>query len=163
MGLEQRSFGVAHFTQQTGSLHIRHHQRERFGLAMFALPQSLYSFRIQRVTRKMIPSQSLNGKYRTLRNILCRHRDRIGLQMIWTISLIKKAHLWAASGAGVWLGMKAPIEWVSVFCFAGWTHGKNLHGRLFTVIRDILHNSETWSAIGTVDKGITVTPISRIK
>jgi hypothetical protein len=76
---------------------------------------------------------------------------------------IEQEHLWATKRAGVWLGVKAPVEWIVVFRLASWTHGKDLHGCLFTIIRDILYDREARATVGTVNERIVIAPVGRIE
>jgi hypothetical protein len=59
--------------------------------------------------------------------------------------------------------VKAAVEWIVIFLLAGWTHGKDAHGRLFAIIGYILHNSETWTTIGTVNERIAEAAIAGIE
>jgi hypothetical protein len=76
---------------------------------------------------------------------------------------IEQAHVGATKRAGVWLGVKAPVERIFVFRFASRAHREDPHGRLFTIIRDILHDGEAGAAVGAVDEGIAIAPIGRVE
>src|SRR6266851_769216 len=66
-------------------------------------------------------------------------------------------------GASIGLGVKAPIEWVVIFQLAGRAHREVPHGRLMTIIGHILNDRKTRSAVGTIDKRVSIAPISRIE
>ena len=55
--------------------------------------------------------------------------------------------------------MKPSIERVFVFSFAIRTHGKRRHRCLWSVVRNIFDDGETWSAVGAVDEGITIAAV----
>jgi len=52
------------------------------------------------------------------------------------------------------LSMKPAVVNIGVFFAAIVTHNEFTHGGFFTIIRQVLYNSEAWSAIGAVDKRI---------
>src|SRR5437764_10955968 len=68
-----------------------------------------------------------------------------------------------ANGAGVGLGMKAPIQWIIVFSMAGRAHWEDAHRCLVTVIRDILDNGEARATVGAVDERIAIAPVRGIE
>ena len=59
--------------------------------------------------------------------------------------------------------MEAAVERVVVFCLASRAHGKDLHGCLFAIIRDILHDGEAGAAVGAVDEGVAIAPVGRVE
>ncbi len=65
--------------------------------------------------------------------------------------------------ASVGLGMEAPIEWILVLRLAGRAHWEDAHGRLITIIRDILNDRKARTTIGAVDERIAVAPIPGIE
>ncbi len=65
--------------------------------------------------------------------------------------------------ASVGLGMKAPIEWILVLRLAGRTYWEDAHGRLITIIRDILNDRKARTTIGAVDERIAAAPIHGIE
>ena len=69
----------------------------------------------------------------------------------------------AADRAGIGLSVETPVERIVVFRLAGWTHGKDAHGRLISVVGDILHNREARPTVGAVDERIAVAAVGWIK
>jgi hypothetical protein len=59
--------------------------------------------------------------------------------------------------------MKPAIEGILIFSLACRAHLERGHGGQGTIIRDILNDRKSGTAIGAVGKGITVPPISRVK
>src|SRR5689334_14669401 len=59
-------------------------------------------------------------------------------------------HVWTAVGAGVWLGMEAPVQGVLVFSQAMRAHGKALHRGVWPVVRKGLDYAEARPAVRAV-------------
>ncbi len=69
--------------------------------------------------------------------------------------------MWATLRAGHRLGVEATIERVAIFFVTGRTQRKRRHHGKRAVVRHRANNGETWAAVGTVDKRITITPLAR--
>ncbi len=85
------------------------------------------------------------------------------LAVNWPAVLICQPDPGTADRTGVGLGMKTPVERITVFSRTLRTHRKTGHGRFGPVIGHILYYSETRSAIGAVYERIAVAPVTRIK
>jgi hypothetical protein len=59
--------------------------------------------------------------------------------------------------------MKAPVERIMIFMLTGLAQWEYAHGRLRTVVGDILNDRKTRSAIGTIDKRVIIAAIGRIE
>jgi hypothetical protein len=59
--------------------------------------------------------------------------------------------------------MKAPIDWVMEFARAIGAHFKNRHGRALAIIGNIFDDSKSGTAIGAVNKRITVAAVAGIE
>ena len=76
---------------------------------------------------------------------------------------IPKLELRSARGAGVRLGVKAPVERIFVFGAAILAHLENFHGRVRAVIRQRFDDRKTRSAIRAVCKWISVAAVEGIE
>jgi len=61
------------------------------------------------------------------------------------------------------LGVKAPINWVGVFCGTVGAKRKASHAGVGAVIRDGFDDGEARTAIRAVDKGVAVAPIGGVE
>jgi hypothetical protein len=59
--------------------------------------------------------------------------------------------------------MKASVKRVMIFAGAIATHGKDCHGGFEPVIGNVVNDSVSWPAVGTVNERIEVSPVLRIK
>ena len=69
----------------------------------------------------------------------------------------------ATCGAGVWLGMKAPVGRISVFFFALVTHGETGHAGGGAVVRNGADDAVAGAAIGAVGKGVVKAPVGGVE
>ncbi len=77
--------------------------------------------------------------------------------------VVIKGNVWAANRTGVRLGMKPAICRIIIFFPALPTHCKMFHRGVWPVIGDIVYDRITRAAVGTVDEGILVATVVRIK
>ena len=61
------------------------------------------------------------------------------------------------------LGMKAPIERISVFCQAADTQIKIFHHCQGSVIGGFFNQGVSWPAVCTINKGVQIATVFRIK
>ena len=71
--------------------------------------------------------------------------------------------LWAAHWAGDGLGVITAVEWIAVLGCTVRAHAKTRHGRQRPVIRNVIDDCETRTAIGAIGKWVTVAPGSRVQ
>jgi hypothetical protein len=57
--------------------------------------------------------------------------------------------------------VEAAIGRIIIFGLAGGAHSEGGHGSAGAVVRDILDDGETWTAIGAIDEGIVEAPVAR--
>lgn len=69
--------------------------------------------------------------------------------------------MWATLRAGYRLGVEATIERVTVLFVTSRTQRKRRHHGKRAIVRHGANNGETWAAVSTVDKRITITPLAR--
>src|ERR1700722_6190836 len=69
----------------------------------------------------------------------------------------------AAGGASYGLRMKAPVGGMGVFGGAFVVEQPVVHGRVLPVVRQAKHDGVTRTAVGAIDVGIPVMPVSRIE
>ncbi len=68
-----------------------------------------------------------------------------------------------AHGAGVGLGMKAPVGRVFVFRAAGRAQREAPHGGALPVVGQVLDDREARAAVGAVGEGVLVAPVPRVE
>ncbi|GHO42593.1 hypothetical protein KSX_07560 [Ktedonospora formicarum] len=71
--------------------------------------------------------------------------------------------MWSTGGAGVGLGVEAPIGWVLILDLTCRTHCEDAHCCLFAVIGHVLNDSEARAAVGAIDKGIIVASVMYVE
>src|ERR1700693_5180195 len=69
----------------------------------------------------------------------------------------------AAGGAGYKLRVKTPVSGIGVFGVAFGVEQPTAHGGVLPVVRQAEHDGVTRTAVGAIDVGIPVTPVSRIE
>ena len=127
---------------------------------MLSFPQFPYGLLIGCIHRQVESTDALNRRnaaisqcFGTSRNGLIRIRFE-GLSLI-----ISQPNLWAASRTRHRLSMKTPIQYLRILATAMLTHLKVTHCRIRPVIGNGLDNRISGSAVGTVDKRITMTKV----
>ena len=65
--------------------------------------------------------------------------------------------------AGIGLRVKTPVEWVDILRSALGTHGKTIHRRGRSVIRQRSDDGKAWAAISAVDKGVVIASVGGIE
>jgi hypothetical protein len=59
--------------------------------------------------------------------------------------------------------MEAAVKGIIEFLLTSWTHWKDTHRRLITIIRNTLNNGEAWATVSTVGEWILIASVSRIE
>ena len=65
--------------------------------------------------------------------------------------------------AGIGLRVKTPVEWVDILRSALGTHGKTIHRRGRSVIRQRSDDGKAWAAVSAVDKGVVIASVGGIE
>lgn len=71
--------------------------------------------------------------------------------------------MWPAIKAGIGLCVKTPVEWVGILRGALGTHGKTIHRRGRSVIRQRSDDGKAWAAVSAVDKGVVIAAVGGIE
>ena len=65
--------------------------------------------------------------------------------------------------AGIGLRVKTPVEWVGILRGTLGTHGKTIHRRGRSVIRQRSDDGKAWAAVSAVDKGVVIASVGGIE
>ena len=65
--------------------------------------------------------------------------------------------------AGIGLRVKTPVEWVGILRGTPGTHGKTIHRRGRSVIRQRSDDGKAWPAVSAVDKGVVIASVGGIE
>ena len=65
--------------------------------------------------------------------------------------------------AGIGLRVKTPVEWVGILRGALGAHGKTIHRRGRSVIRQRSDDGKAWAAVSAVDKGVVIASVGGIE
>ena len=71
--------------------------------------------------------------------------------------------MWPAVKAGIGLRMKAPVKRVAILCGALGAHGKAIHRRGRSVIRQRPDDGKARPAVGAVDKGVVIASVGGVE
>ena len=71
--------------------------------------------------------------------------------------------MWPAVKAGIGLRVKAPVKRVAILCGALGAHGKAIHRRGRSVIRQRPDDGKARPAVGAVDKGVVIASVGGVE
>ena len=127
------------------------------GLVVFSLPlpQSADSLTVGRVAGDMKSAEALDRNDQPLFEQIYRLCNGISRDRPATV-FHDQRHVGAALGARIRLGMEPPVTDIFEFLPAICAQFEILHGCPGTVIWQVFDDSEPWSAVGAVHKGIVL-------
>ena len=150
---------LADLTDLLHSFHILCHHCKRLHRTPFPLPQPLYSLLTGSITAKVKTTDPFDGHDPAGSNDLPCISDSLPSPFLSSRQVYLRATVITAHRLGI---IASGIR-VMVLIRTGGTHGKFLHTGPFTVIRKRIQDRQSRTAAGTVDKGMQIPPVFRIK
>ena len=135
------------------------HHRKRLHRTPFQFPEPLYSLLTGGITAEVKTTDSLDGHDPAGSNGLPRISDGLPAPFFSSDEINLRPAVIAAHR----LSIIAPGVRIMVLIRAGRTHGKFFHAGPFPVVRKGIQDGKPWATAGTVDKGMQIPPVFRIK
>ena len=134
------------------------HEREGLFVPVLAAAKLLYAVLPPGKAGKVHPAETLHGDDFPLFKVLSRKLGGVAREP-FTVT-VEEEKLRPALGAAVRLCVVAPVAYVRILLRARRAHFKLAHRGLCPVVRDVTYDGKSRSAVGAVNKGVTVTPVA---
>jgi hypothetical protein len=144
-----------------GGLHVAGHDRKRLVVAFLAAAQTSDRGLVGRVGDQVVAAEPLHADDAALTQQTHGASDRVGINHGAVV--VDEPHLRPAARAACRLGVEAPVGGVLVFGGASVAHGERRHRRQRPVVGQVANNRVPGSAVGAVDQGVAVPPVTRIE
>ena len=128
---------------------------------MFASTQSLDRIVIGAASQ-VEPTQPFDRNHASLEQLISCVVDWVLHRLRLTLG-ISPPQARPALRAGVGLGMKPSVHRIVIFALAGRAQREAVHRCVATVVRDLLNNGVSWTTVGAIDEGVTVTSIRGVE
>ena len=174
---QQAALGVVGMAQAFSIGKAAHHNGKRLVTAAFAAAQLGYRLLVGGVACQVEPTQALDGDDAAA----CQQLDAASDDGIaglaraadgwccvdrrWHNTVVRLAprNMRSTIKAGIGLRMKAPVKRVAILCGALGAHGKAVHRRGRSVIRQRSDDGKAWAAVGAVDKGVVKASVGGVE
>ena len=141
---------------------VGRHDGKGLFLANFSPAQTHDGIGIGGIGCQMITAKSLDRQNVALFQEFDRFTDRI-LCVNLVFEVVEKTNMGSAILTGIGLGMKAPIGGIIILGLACRAHFKMPHRSFGPIIRNIVNDGVTGSAVGAIDKRIAIAPVAGLQ
>ena len=171
-----------HLAYRTRRVDVCHHDGKGLAVAPLASSQFSECLLVCGVAYQMKPTEPLHS----YDSALGQHRDCAGENRIRTIAALRlplrrrswsvvlharlrvfpefnPTQLGTALETGIGLRVKPTIAWIGILARAIGAHLKRRHGRLGTIVGQLIDDREARAAIRAVDERIPVAPVARVE
>ena len=156
---------------------VTRHNGKRFVAAAFAAAKLGYRLLVGGVACQVKSAQTLDGDDAAVGQQLntavdngvaglargADGRRRGSLARLIAHARLAPRNMRPAIKAGIGLRVKTPVEWVGILRGALGTHGKTIHRRGRSVIRQQSDDGKAWAAVSAVDKGVVIASVGGIE
>ena len=174
---QQAAFNVVDMAQAFSVGKVAYHNGKRFVAAAFAAAKLGYRLLVGSVACQVKSAQTLDGDDTATGQQLntavdngvaglargADGRQRGGFARLTAHARFAPRDMRPAIKAGIGLRVKTPVEWVGILRGTLRTHGKTIHRRGRSVIRQRPDDGKARSAVGTVDKRVVIAPIGGVE
>ena len=160
--LEECLFLGRERTEVTRSIEVANHDCEWLAVAVLALSQTFDGRFVGGVHGEVEPADAFDCEHFTAEKPLNRLGNWIFVFDPYTLGCFEP-DLRAARPAGVWLGVKSPVQGIFVFGPTLGAHGKDSHRGLRPVVRNAARDGETRPAVCAVEKWIAIAAVRGVE
>ena len=174
---QQAACNVVDMAQAFSVGKVAYHNGKRFVAAAFAAAKLGYRLLVGSVACQVKSAQTLDGDDTATGQQLntavdngvaglargADGRQRGGFARLTAHARFAPRDMRPAIKAGIGLRVKTPVEWVGILRGTLRTHGKTIHRRGRSVIRQRPDDGKARSAVGTVDKRVVIAPIGGVE
>ena len=174
---QQAALNVVDMAQAFSVGKVAYHNGKRFVAAAFAAAKLGYRLLVGGVACQVKSAQTLDSDDTAVGQqlntavdngvaVLARGADdrrRGGFARLIAHARLVPCNMRPAIKAGIGLRVKTPVEWVGILRGALGTHGKTIHRRGRSVIRQRSDDGKARAAVGAVDKGVVIASVGGIE
>src|SRR5215467_2228668 len=140
------------------SAYMGNHNRERLAHPPLALAQQRNRRRLCRISGKMKSAETLQGD--NLSRIQRRNRLPNWISEFEPPYLgVPQFELRSTIPASIRLRVEAAIKRIVILCLAGGTHFEFRHRSPWAIVRNVVNDGESWTAVCTIRERVSISPV----